>query len=349
MADHARQPQPGVSGGLAVRRRRGHGLLRAPAAAGARRAAASAAAAGPTASRRGSARQLRLGFAVHDVAALTPAGERTPARVTVALFGLFGPEGPMPLHLTPLGARPAGAALVRGRRRGRDQRHDLPRLRQRAAAPDARALLPRLGRPDPGGAGRARRRRADADDARAPWPAPARRRCAPRSSTRRRRSATRCSGRSGWPASSAPRSALPVRIEEFVGAWSAMPRAAADAPRRRPRRARPRRDARPAHLLPAEPHRAPHRPAGARRLSRLPARRRPARDPAPGAAARPRRDARRRRPPGAARADEVPAARLGAARLGRTAWLTPARTADARDLRLRAVVGLAAEGARAAA
>ena len=48
------------------------------------------------------------------------------------------------------------------------------------------------------------------------------------------------------------------------------------------------------------------------------------------------------------RARRNPAARLGAARLGRIAWL-PRRAADAADLRLRAVVGLAAEGARAAA
>ena len=46
---------------------------------------------------------------------------------------------------------------------------------------------------------------------------------------------------------------------------------------------------------------------------------------------------------------EIPAARIGSAEIGRTAWLTPARTADARDLRLRAIVGLATEGARAAA
>ena len=49
------------------------------------------------------------------------------------------------------------------------------------------------------------------------------------------------------------------------------------------------------------------------------------------------------------RAREVPAARIGAVQIGRTAWLTPARAADARDLRLRAIVGLATEGARAAA
>jgi type VI secretion system protein ImpH len=46
---------------------------------------------------------------------------------------------------------------------------------------------------------------------------------------------------------------------------------------------------------------------------------------------------------------DIPAARLGATRIGRTAWMAPARAADASDLRLRAVVGLATEGVRAAA
>ena len=64
----ARQPQPDLTGRRPAGA--GDGLLRAPAPARSAAAAASAAAAGPTASRRGSARQLRLGFAVRDVAAL---------------------------------------------------------------------------------------------------------------------------------------------------------------------------------------------------------------------------------------------------------------------------------------
>jgi type VI secretion system protein ImpH len=43
---------------------------------------------------------VRLGFSPRDVMQFTPEGETTPARVTVANFGLLGPEGPMPLHLT---------------------------------------------------------------------------------------------------------------------------------------------------------------------------------------------------------------------------------------------------------
>ncbi|MFO1144655.1 MAG: type VI secretion system baseplate subunit TssG [Amaricoccus sp.] len=49
------------------------------------------------------------------------------------------------------------------------------------------------------------------------------------------------------------------------------------------------------------------------------------------------------------RAGEVPAAKLGDATLGRVAWLAPRGDRDADDLCLRAVVGLAAEGPRAAA
>ena len=231
----------------------------------------------------------------------------------------------MPLHLTPLGARPAGAALVRRRRRGRDQRHDLPRLRQPAAAPDARALLPRLGRPD---ARRCRRERAGGGRMRRD----ARARMAGAGADDARAGQARPGGGARPPGArpgaadrprSPPRSACRCAIEEFVGAWSAIP------PRLQTRLggahagARPRRGARPARLRAAEPHRGPRRPAGARRLSRLPARR--------------RRGSRRCggrcctalgetldvdfRP--VLRRDEVPAARLGAARLGRTAWLAP--------------------------
>lgn len=43
---------------------------------------------------------LRLGFATRDVMGLRPGEAGRPARVDVALFGLCGPEGPLPLHLT---------------------------------------------------------------------------------------------------------------------------------------------------------------------------------------------------------------------------------------------------------
>ena len=42
---------------------------------------------------------VRLAFATRDVAEWRPAGEK-PAEVRVVNFGLLGPEGPMPLHLT---------------------------------------------------------------------------------------------------------------------------------------------------------------------------------------------------------------------------------------------------------
>ncbi|BCH25428.1 type VI secretion system baseplate subunit TssG [Mesorhizobium sp. L-8-3] len=43
---------------------------------------------------------VRLGFATQDIAEFHPAVDGKPAKVTVANFGLLGPEGPMPLHLT---------------------------------------------------------------------------------------------------------------------------------------------------------------------------------------------------------------------------------------------------------
>jgi type VI secretion system protein ImpH len=43
---------------------------------------------------------VRLSFSARDVVKFQDAGEKAPARVTVANLGLLGPEGPMPLHLT---------------------------------------------------------------------------------------------------------------------------------------------------------------------------------------------------------------------------------------------------------
>lgn len=43
---------------------------------------------------------VRLGFATQDVAEYRPGGGNHPDRITVANLGLLGPEGPMPLHLT---------------------------------------------------------------------------------------------------------------------------------------------------------------------------------------------------------------------------------------------------------
>jgi type VI secretion system protein ImpH len=42
----------------------------------------------------------RLGFAVQDVVAFSPSTDTMPARVVIANFGLLGPEGPLPLHMT---------------------------------------------------------------------------------------------------------------------------------------------------------------------------------------------------------------------------------------------------------
>lgn len=43
---------------------------------------------------------VRQTFAIKDVAEFTPAKDNKPAKVSVMNFGLMGPEGPMPLHLT---------------------------------------------------------------------------------------------------------------------------------------------------------------------------------------------------------------------------------------------------------
>ncbi|TIQ41106.1 MAG: type VI secretion system baseplate subunit TssG [Mesorhizobium sp.] len=43
---------------------------------------------------------VRLSFSARDVVKFQEAGEKAPARITVANLGLLGPEGPMPLHLT---------------------------------------------------------------------------------------------------------------------------------------------------------------------------------------------------------------------------------------------------------
>jgi type VI secretion system protein ImpH len=43
---------------------------------------------------------VRLGFSPRDVVQFTPEEENRSARVMVANFGLLGPEGPMPLHVT---------------------------------------------------------------------------------------------------------------------------------------------------------------------------------------------------------------------------------------------------------
>ena len=65
----------------------------------------------------------------------------------------------MPLHLTRRVLDRLAQRWFTAGIDGATQRHHLSRLRQHAAASGDRALLPRLGRPEPGGAGRARGRR----------------------------------------------------------------------------------------------------------------------------------------------------------------------------------------------
>jgi type VI secretion system protein ImpH len=44
--------------------------------------------------------QIRLGFATQDVAEYEEFSDGSPSRVVIANFGLLGPEGPMPIHIT---------------------------------------------------------------------------------------------------------------------------------------------------------------------------------------------------------------------------------------------------------
>lgn len=53
---------------------------------------------GPDPARLG--QEARQSFAASDVAGFVPASGDTPARVSVNVLGLIGPEGPMPLHMT---------------------------------------------------------------------------------------------------------------------------------------------------------------------------------------------------------------------------------------------------------
>ena len=223
---------------------------------------------------------VRLGFAARDVAAVPCRRATAPARVTVAIFGLLGPEGPLPLHLTRWVLDRLSQRWFAAGVEARDQRHHLPRLRQHAAAPDARALLPRLGRPAPGRAGRARgggrvRAMLGALAGTAAWP---RRRPGARAVKLGQAAALghQVLGPERLTGSSRDAFGVPVQLQEFVGTWSAIP-----APlqsrlgRRTPRSAAARRSGRASSSARAD--RASHRAAGLCGLQVLPARRRAAR------------------------------------------------------------------------
>ena len=175
-----------------------------------------------------------MGFATHDVAEFRPGSEGVPPRVSVALLGLLGPEGPLPLHLT---RRVLDRLAQRWFTAGVDGatsdttfldfanllQHRAMALYYRAWADQNPAVQAERddagpGSGDAGGAGRGRCRRDRAGQARAgrgARPPGARR-------------------RNGSPASLGAAIGLPVRVVEFVGAWAAIPSPPADPARGAP-------------------------------------------------------------------------------------------------------------------
>lgn len=338
MADHGRQSRPGLSGPpaeemdffellrrLEVNGRFGRGGRpdQEPARLG---------------------QEPRLGFAVRDVAAFSPASATTPARVATSVIGLLGPEGPLPLHL-------ARRVLDRLSQRwfdtdGAEAKSDttfldfLNMIQHRAIAlywrawadqnPGVQAERGEAGRLDAmlgalvgGGEDQvARLKRGQAAAL-----------------------GHRVLGPERLTDLVARALDLPVRIVEFVGSWNAIPprlqsrlggarlgRGATLGPRFFTRQTRIELRVGPvsiADYLALLPRGAR---SGTTRLALL-----------HGLGESLDVDLRP-----ILRAAEIPAARLGAAQLGRTAWLAPGRDRDAADLVLRAVVGLATDGRRAA-
>ncbi|TPE49099.1 type VI secretion system baseplate subunit TssG [Amaricoccus solimangrovi] len=293
--------------------------------------------------------EARLGFAVRDVAAWHPARGDRPATVGVAVIGLIGPEGPLPLHIARwvldrlanrwfTGGGPEGAgatsdttfldflnmtqhrALALYWRAWADQ--NPAAQAERGAADRLRVMLRALagGGEDPIAGLKLGQAAALSHQVLGP-----------------ERLTSLVSAALG----------LPVRISEFVGGWNAVParlmtrlgrahavlgRGAALGPRVFTRQSRIELRVGPLgfddylSLLP-----------GGRRLAALRLALLHGIGESLDVDLRP-----------ILAAAEIPAARLGASRLGRTAWLAPRRAADADDLCLRAVVGLAAEGRGAA-
>ncbi len=290
---------------------------------------------------------VRLGFALRDVAALSPAEEAGPARVTAVLIGLLGPEGPMPLHLTRRvldrlsqrwfsgGAEGATsdttfvdfANLVQHRalalyyRSWADQRPEVEAERREGGR--IGAML-----------------RALAGDASGPIAAVKLGQAAALGH--------QVFGPERLTGVLASALGVPVSVREFVGSWTAVP------PRLQTRLGAAQAGLGTSAIL---------GPRVFARQSRIEVRVGPL----------PLADYLEFNPGGPSlmalrrallhavgetldvdvlpvlQGAAVPGARLGTARLGRTAWIAPRRDRDADDLRLRAVVGLAADGPRAAA
>ena len=291
--------------------------------------------------------ELRMAFAIRDVARLRPGAAESPAQVAVTLFGLLGPEGPMPLHLTrraldrlaqrwfTAGIDGATADttfldfvnLLQHRAIGLYYRawadQNPPVQRERGETGRLRAMLDAL----VGGG---------ADDV---------------TPLKRGQAAAlghQVLGPERLTALLTAAVGVPVRVVEFVGTWSAIPArlqtrlgrahaelgsGAALGPRSFARQRRIELRLGPMDL-PTYRALLP----GGDRLQTL------RRAVLHGLGETLDVDARL-----VLRRSDVPSARLGVAALGHTAWLAPRATGDADDLRIPAIVGLAAEGARAAA
>jgi type VI secretion system protein ImpH len=291
--------------------------------------------------------EVRMGFATRDVAALTPGAGGRPPQVTVALLGLLGPEGPLPLHLTRRVLDRLAQRWFSGDIDGATSDTTFldfaNMLQHRAMALYYRAWADQFppAQFERDQAGRVRAMLAALSGAGLDDIAPVKLgQAAPL--------AHQVLGPERLTGLLAGAIGLPVRVTEFVGTWSAIPRrlqtrlGGAHATLGLGATLGPRSFSRQGRI---ELRVGPLGLAGYRALmpgnDRLRALRRAILH---GLGETLDVDVR----PVLRRA-EVPAARLGDATLGRVAWIAPRRDRDADDLCIRAVVGLAAEGARAAA
>jgi type VI secretion system protein ImpH len=284
--------------------------------------------------------EVRLGFAIRDVARLAPAEGDVPARVTVSLAGLLGPEGPMPLHLTRwvldrLSQR-WFAAGVEGATADTTFRDFADLCQHRVLALYYRAWADQ--RPEV----QAERGSGGRVHAMATALAGAAHALGPVKLGQAPALAHQVFGPERLTGLLTAAVGVPIQVREFVATWSAIPkrlqtrlgtahavlgRGAATGPRRFERQGRVELRLGP---LPLGDYRA-FLPGG-RRLATLRLALLHAIGETLDVDVRP-----------ILRRADIPAARLGAAELGRVAWLCPGRARDADDLRLRAVVGLPAE------
>lgn len=293
--------------------------------------------------------EIRMGFATHDVAGLRAPTGNAPAQVTVKLLGLFGPEGPLPLHLTRRVLDRLAQRWFSGDIDGATSdttfldfanmlQHRAMALYYRAWADQNPAVQVERDQ-----AGRLRAMLAalagaeiGADE------------IAPVKLGQAAALGHQVLGPERLTGLVAGAIRLPVSVSEFVGSWAAIPL---------------RLQTRLGGPYAALGRTATLGPRSFTRQSRVELRVGPL-DLACYRTLLPGGDVLRRlrravlhglgeafdvdvRP--VLRAGEVPAARLGEAELGRVAWLAPRGGRDADDLCLRAVVGLAPEGPRAAA